>query len=132
MSLIIASYIGIFCLGYIVARLNDILGKLKKSKMAIDDPHTVSAEEYAALIKLLDNPPLAPDWFREAVHKKEELPAQNKPIQIDERLFITEMKTDTLEKKYDSSKLGETTTETDTNFSSSISKLASLKKKNES
>lgn len=94
------------------------------------DPSLASPEEWAALTKLLENPPMAPDWFREAVHKKE--PAINKPIQIDERLFITEMKTDTLEKKYDSSKLGETTTETDTNFSSSISKLASLKKKNES
>ena len=119
-----------FCLGYIVARLNDILNKLKKPVKR--DPSLVSPEEWEALTKLIDRPPMAPDWLREAVHKKEELPVQNKPIEINERLFITDLKHDTLEKKYKTD-LGETTTsQADPNFSASVSKLASLKQKKES
>lgn len=116
MSLIIASYVIVFSLGYIIARLNDIGKKLNNK----NERETIHIQP-----QILQNQ-------QEFVIKKDLPATQNKPIQIDERLFITQMKTDTLEKRYDSSKLGETTTETDTNFSSSVSKLASLKKKNES
>jgi len=128
MSLIIASYIGIFCLGYIVARLNDILSRLKKPMKK--DP---SLEEREALTKLLESPSMAPDRVREAVHKKEPILVEtNKPIEINERLFITDLKHDTLEKKY-KTELGETTTsQADPNFSASVSKLVSLKQKKES
>lgn len=117
MSLIIASYVIVFGLGYIIARLNDIGKKLDKNKM-----ETVYIQP-----QILQNQ-------QDGIVKKEAQsfgPAQNKSIQIDERLFITDMKTDTLEKKYNT-QLGETTSQTDPNFSSSVSKLASLKKKNES
>ena len=111
MSLIIASYILVFSLGYIVARLNDIAGKIKKTvKPIVQPPDVLSAKEYRTLMELLENPPKPPDWLIEAVRNKEPTKqssslVQNKPIEIDERLFITEMKTDNLEKKYDSSQL---------------------------
>lgn len=50
-------------------------------------------------------------------------------IEIDDRKFITEVKTDSLEKKFDD--LGKTTVAKDESLSANVSKLASLKKSRE-
>lgn len=50
-------------------------------------------------------------------------------IEIDDRMFITEVKTDSLEKKFND--LGKTTVSKDENLSANVSKLASLKKSKE-
>jgi hypothetical protein len=47
-------------------------------------------------------------------------------IEIDDRKFISELKTDSLEKKF-ASELGTTTTVTDNELSANVSKLSMLK-----
>lgn len=53
----------------------------------------------------------------------------NKKIEINERKFITEIKTDTLEKKFN--ELGKKIVAQDESLSANVSKLASLKKSKE-
>jgi hypothetical protein len=61
----------------------------------------------------------ANSWF-----SSKHQPLVNNNLKIDDKKFVTEIKTDNLEKKYDS--LGETKTSLD-NISESVNKLKSLK-----
>lgn len=56
--------------------------------------------------------------------KQKELPQNRPSISIDDKKFVTEIKTDTLEKKYDS--LGDVKS-TSENISDSVNKLKNLK-----
>lgn len=102
--LVIASYFIVFSLGYIISKLNNPVGP-----------------------NMILNQQEKPISFLSQVNKEEKKP--NKKIEIDDKKFITEIKTDTLEKKFN--ELGKKTVAQDEGLSANVSKLASLKKSKE-
>ena len=102
--LVIASYFIVFSLGYIIAKLNNPI-----------------------ISNTISNQQEKPPSFLSQVNKEEK--KINKKIEIDDKKFITEIKTDTLEKKFN--ELGKKTVAQDESLSANVSKLASLKKSKE-
>lgn len=114
--LIFFSYIAVFSLGYILARLDTP----KPINVNIQNPilpNFNTAEKSATYI----NKPST-----ETINTSH---SSLRKIEIDDRKFITEVKTDSLEKKFDD--LGKTTLAKDEALSANVSKLASLKKSKE-
>lgn len=102
--LVIASYFIVFSLGYIISKLNNSVGS-----------------------NVILNQHEKPISFLSQANKEEK--KLNKKIEIDDKKFITEIKTDTLEKKFN--ELGKKTVAQDESLSANVSKLASLKKSKE-
>ena len=101
--LVIASYFIVFSMGFIIARLN-----------GTSAVNSVSQQEKPT------------SFLTKAVREEKNI---NRKIEIDDRKFITDIKTDTLEKKFD--ELGKKTVSQDESLSANVSKLASLKKSKE-
>lgn len=109
--LIIASYIVVYSLGFIV-------GKFSAPQMmqAMQAQNTINASSEKPTSFL----------SKANTETKQE---KNRKIEIDDRKFITDIKTDSLEKKFD--ELGNKMVTKDENLSANINKLASLKKNKE-
>lgn len=135
MALLISSYFVVFSLGYIIARLNDIAKKLLPAKQDFSirpqsrpdksqDLHLVIDALADYLTSKTKNAPVEQISY----HSIPREPAVfSKPkIEIDDRKFISELKTDSLEKKF-ATELGTTTTVTDNELSANVSKLSMLK-----
>jgi len=103
--LVIASYFVVFSMGFIIARLSGTA--VTNSIPQIQHENPISQTTKAVI---------------------EEKKA-NKKIEIDEKKFITEIQTDTLEKKFND--LGKKTVAQDESLGANVSKLASLKKNKE-
>ena len=135
MSLIIASYVIVFSLGYIIARLNDIAKKLLPAKQdfSVRPPMKSSQDLHLVIDALADylttkskNAPIEQISYQSMPHYGEPAVFSKPKIEIDDRKFISELKTDSLEKKF-ASELGTTTTVTDNELSANVSKLSMLK-----
>ncbi len=110
--LVVASYFFVFGLGYII-------GKIQKGfaiQMQMPTQESVVYEKPKAFLSQIET-------------SKEPLKDTKRKIEIDDRKFITEIKTDTLEKKFD--ELTKTTIAKDENLNANVNKLASLKKSKE-
>jgi hypothetical protein len=109
--LVIASYILVFGIGFIA-------GKNMSPPTIIQSAHQPVISEvktgYMPIPKSVETAPVV---------------SRISKIEIDDRKFITEVKTDSLEKKFDD--LGKTTVAKDEGLSANVSKLASLKKSKE-
>lgn len=135
MSLIIASYVIVFSLGYIIARLNDISKKLLPAKQdfSVRPPMKSSQDLHLVIDALADylttkskNAPIEQISYQSMSRYGEPAVFSKPKIEIDDRKFISELKTDSLEKKF-ASELGTTTTVTDNELSANVSKLSMLK-----
>ncbi len=111
--LVVASYFIVFSLGFIVSHMSRQETVKISQQQSLPFVHEKQNEGYVAS-KPVNQP------------KQEKI---NRKIEIDDRKFITEVKTDTLEKKFDD--LGKTTVAKDEGLSANVSKLASLKKSKE-
>jgi len=131
LSLIVSSYVSVFILGYIVAQLNNIVMRTINKDRGDGLGESVSNETYKTSLELLNKPSTLPPHLQAPLRAPSENIPTPKPIEINERLFITDIKNDTLEKKYETD-LGETTSQADSNFSASVSKLTSFKQKKDS
>lgn len=101
--LVVASYFIVFSLGFIISHL------MRQTQVAtIQQTSTEKPVSFLSKVQ------------QEKVSRK---------IEIDDRTFITDVKTDTLEKKFD--ELGKKTVAQDTKLSANVNKLASLKKARE-
>jgi len=110
--LIVASYFVVFSLGFIVSHMTRQPAQLAQQQ-SLPTIHEKQNEGFIAA--------------KTVIQPKQE--RVNRKIEIDDRKFITEVKTDTLEKKFDD--LGKTTLAKDEGLSANVSKLASLKKSKE-
>ncbi len=104
--LVIASYFIVFSMGFIIARLSGTV--VTNSIPQIQHENPISSTTKAVM----------------------EEKKVNKKIEIDEKKFITEIQTDTLEKKFND--LGKKIVAQDESLGANVSKLASLKKNKES
>jgi hypothetical protein len=112
--LIVASYFIVFGLGYFIAKI--------QKGISIQINQQMRQEEESVVYE-------KPKAFLSQIEKPKEEKIIKRKIEIDDRKFITEIKTDTLEKKFD--ELTTTTVSKDENLSSNVNKLASLKKSKE-
>lgn len=111
--LVVSSYFIVFSLGFIISHLS----KQSNVVMSTQQQSThVEKQNYTPV----SNKIISPQSKQEKINRK---------IEIDDRKFITEVKTDSLEKKFDD--LGKTTLAKDEGLSANVSKLASLKKSRE-
>lgn len=120
MFLIIASYFIVFSLGYILSKINN--------------PTAINVNVQNPILGNINPEPLTEKSVNINTKTSSETTSKNsfgslRKIEIDDRKFITEVKTDSLEKKFDD--LGKTTLAKDESLSANVSKLASLKKSKE-
>jgi hypothetical protein len=117
--LISASYFVVFSLGYIIGKINSI-----PINVNIQNPVAQSINTEPAIEKPVS-------FITRAASETSNKGSFGslRKIEIDDRKFITEVKTDSLEKKFDD--LGKTTVAKDEGLSANVSKLASLKKSKE-
>ena len=108
--LVVASYFIVFSLGYILAKMNSPKASANTQPIYISSPTQTFESKQTKSEAITVSAPIR----------------KNERIEIDDRKFITEVQTDTLEKKYDD--LGKTTVAKDEGLSANVSKLASLKK----
>ena len=111
--LVIASYIMVFGIGFIAGK-NMSPPTIIHSSTATQPVMTEIKTGYVPVSKSTETAQITPRISK---------------IEIDDRKFITEVKTDSLEKKFDD--LGKTTLAKDDALSANVSKLASLKKSKE-
>lgn len=110
--LVIASYIMVFGIGFIAGK--NMSPPIIHSSTAAQPVMTEIKTGYVPASKSNETAQITPRISK---------------IEIDDRKFITEVKTDSLEKKFDD--LGKTTVAKDEGLSANVSKLASLKKSKE-
>jgi len=118
--LIFASYFIVFSLGYILSKM--------------DNPTPINVNIQNPIAQNINPEPVAekPVSFISRASSENSNKSSFgglRKIEIDDRKFITEVKTDSLEKKFDD--LGKTTVAKDEGLSANVSKLASLKKSKE-
>lgn len=113
--LVVSSYFVVFSLGFIVSHMSKQQGVAMISQQQTLPQHVEKQTDIYVATKTMNQQP-----------KQEKF---NRKIEIDDRKFITEVKTDSLEKKFDG--LGKTTVAMDESLSANVSKLASLKKSKE-
>jgi len=118
--LIFASYFIVFSLGYILSKM--------------DNPTPINVNIQNPIAQNINPEPVTekPVSFISRASSENSNKGSFgglRKIEIDDRKFITEVKTDSLEKKFDD--LGKTTVAKDEGLSANVSKLASLKKSKE-
>jgi len=117
--LISASYFVVFSLGYIIGKINSIPINVNIQNPVAQNINTEpTVEKPVSFITRAASETSNKGSF-----------GSLRKIEIDDRKFITEVKTDSLEKKFDD--LGKTTVSKDEGLSANVSKLASLKRSKE-
>jgi hypothetical protein len=111
--LVVASYFIVFSFGFIIASIS------KQQVVVASQQPTISSHAEKHVERHTG--------YKNTSETKQE--KVNRKIEIDDRKFITEVKTDSLEKKFDD--LGKTTLAKDDALSANVNKLASLKKTKE-
>jgi hypothetical protein len=120
--LIVASYFIVFSLGYIISRMNT------PAPIAVTVHNPITQTPVVQTIS--PSPvPEKPVSFLSRTAEQKPIYGGVRNIKIDDSKFITEVKTDSLEKKFDD--LGNTTVAKDESLSANVNKLASLKKSKE-
>lgn len=120
--LIVASYFIVFSLGYIISRMN------MPAPIAVTVHNPITQTPVVQTIS--PSPvPEKPVSFLSRTAEQKPIYGGVRKIEIDDSKFITEVKTDSLEKKFDD--LGNTTVAKDESLSANVNKLASLKKSKE-
>ncbi|NBP56184.1 hypothetical protein EBU71_06565 [bacterium] len=109
--LVIASYFLVFGVGFIAGRIAIPISSTVQQPILVKTEKPYISKNISSSV--------------EEVSDKHNQPN----IEIDDRMFVTELKTDNLEKKFNV--LGKTTISKDESLSANVSKLASLKKPKE-
>lgn len=116
--LVIASYFIVFSFGFIVSYLSR-----QQTVYQINQQQLPTVEKPTSFLSKATS---EREQKTSSENKSERV---NRKIEIDDRKFITEVKTDSLEKKFN--ELGKKTVALDEGLSANVSKLASLKKSKE-
>ena len=119
--LIVASYFIVFSMGYIISRMNT------PAPIAVTVHNPITQTPVVQTINASSNIEKPISFLSRAEQKP--IYGGVRKIEIDDSKFITEVKTDSLEKKFDD--LGNTTVAKDESLSANVNKLASLKKSKE-
>jgi len=116
--IIVSSYFIVFSMGYIISRMNT------PAPIAVTVHNPITQTPVVQTINASSNMEKPISFF----NRTEQKPVYGgvRKIEIDDSKFITEVKTDSLEKKFDD--LGNTTVAKDESLSANVNKLASLKK----